>query len=344
MKNCMSGVVLTGYGDYDKLSYKADIPIPKVYDDDVLVKIRAAGVNNTDINTRIGWYSKDEKNLTGWNDTSLTFPRIQGADVCGKIVDVGKSIDKSRVGQRVLIEPCFYEYGDKKLKNPYYFGSECDGGFAQYVAIPSRYAHEVKSPLSDIELASFPCSYSTALNLLTRVNVKEDETVLITGASGGVGSACVQLAKAKRAKVLAITSKGKSGDILKIGADKIITRDEDILEILGENSVDVVIDLVAGKEWAKLLDVLKPKGRYGISGAIGGAMVWLDIRTLYLKDLSFYGCTILEDGVFSNLVNFIQNGQIKPLVAKTFELKEIVKAQEFFLQKKHVGKIVLRVS
>lgn len=340
----MTGIILEGYGDYDKLQYKTDILLPKIYDDDVLVKVSATGVNNTDVNTRIGWYAKDKNNLVGWNSISLSFPRIQGADVCGKIVAVGKNVDKNMIGKRVIIEPCLYEYKGEKLENPYYFGSECDGGFAQYTSVNFKYAHIINSNLSDEELATFACSYSTAENLLTKTNVKKNETILITGASGGVGSACVQLAKARGAKVLAVTSKGKSDEIKSIGADKVILRDENILKILGQNSVDVVIDLVAGEHWARLLEVLKPKGRYGVSGAIGGAMVNLDIRTLYLKDLSFFGCTRLKKNVFKNLIKHIEDGNIKPLVAKIFDLKDIVKAQEFFLQKKHIGKIVLKVQ
>jgi NADPH:quinone reductase-like Zn-dependent oxidoreductase len=105
----------------------------------------------------------------------------------------------------------------------------------------------------------------------------------------------------------------------------------------------VVIDLVAGKTWGKFLEVLKPKGRYAVSGAIGGPIVGLDVRTLYLKDLSFFGCTVLEPEVFKNLIKRIEKKEIKPLVAKTFPLENIVDAQKEFLQKKHIGKIVLEI-
>ena len=93
---------------------------------------------------------------------------------------------------------------------------------------------------------------------------------------------------------------------MELGVDQVVFRDENLLEVLGENSVDVVIDLVAGKQWPEFLDILKTQGRYAVSGAIGGALVALDIRTLYLKYLSFYGCTVLEPGVFQNLINYIE--------------------------------------
>lgn len=117
----------------------------------------------------------------------------------------------------------------------------------------------------------------------------------------------------------------------------------DLLHTLGENSVNVVIDLVAGPAWPTLLEILKPQGRYAVSGAIAGPLVELDVRTLYLKDLSFYGCTILQPEVFGNLVSRIEKQQIKPLVAQVYPLKDIHQAQEAFQQKSHVGKLVLQL-
>ena len=340
----MKAVLMTGYGDYDKLELVDDFETPNPKENEVLVKVKAAAVNNTDINTRIGWYAKeDDPSKESWSGESFKFPRIQGADVCGEIVKVGKNIDKTRLGQRVIIEPPLKKENGKQLKNPKYFGSECDGGFAQYAVVSSEHAYEIKSDYSDIELASFPCSYSTAENLLTRAKVTKDDVVLVSGASGGVGSAVIQLARARGAKVIGITSATKFKAIESLGA-KAISRDECIVKALGENSVEVVIDLVGGEAWPKFLEVLKPKGRYAVSGAIGGAFVNLDLRTLYLKDLSFFGCTIIDDEVFKNLVKRIENKEIKPLVAKTYPLEKIVEAQKEFLKKAHLGKIVLELS
>jgi NADPH:quinone reductase-like Zn-dependent oxidoreductase len=311
----------------------------------VLIRVSAAGVNNTDINTRTAWYSKNEGSNSdaSWSGGTLLFPRIQGADVCGTIVTVGDHVDCERIGERVLIEPCLSEVNGKTLNSPWYYGSECDGGFAQYTVVAAKHAYAVNSPLSDIELASFPCSYSTAENMLTRANVTSLDRVLISGASGGVGSAAIQLAKARGAYVIGITSPSKNQQLLELGADQVISRDSDLVETLGENSIDVVIDLVAGKQWPQFLRLLRSGGRYAVSGAIGGALVELDVRTLYLKDLSFFGCTVLEPEVFPNLVNYIEQGKINPIVADTFLLEDINTAQDVFLKKQHVGKIVLKV-
>lgn len=180
------------------------------------------------------------------------------------------------------------------MDQPWYFGSECDGGYAQFAVVASRHAYKIDSQLSDVELASFPCSYATAENLLTRAKVVASDTLLGTGASGGVGSATVQLARARGAKGIGVSDTSKSGSVLNLGADQTISRNDSLIQTLGRSSVDVVIDLVAGKQWAELLDVLKPFARYAVAGAIGGPYVDLDVWTLYLKDLSLFGCTVLD--------------------------------------------------
>lgn len=345
-RTTMYGVAMIGHGGPEMLEWREDLPMPVLQQSEVLVRVGAAGVNNTDINTRIGWYSKGDADAddAAWNGQALGFPRIQGADVCGHIAAVGEGVDPARIGERILIEPSLREANGKVLETPWYFGSETDGGFAQYTRVAARHAYPVASDLTDVELASFPCSYSTAENMLTRANVKAGETVLVTGASGGVGSAAVQLARARGATVIAVTSPAKASLLHELGASKALNRDDDYAAVLGINSVDVVVDLVAGEKWPCLLEVLCQGGRYAVSGAIGGPLVELDVRTLYLKDLSFFGCTNLEPEVFGNLVRLIEAGEIKPLVAETYPLRQINEAQEAFQKKGHIGKIVLKVA
>lgn len=329
----------------DKLEIRQDIPVPVPGPHDVLIRVAAAGVNNTDINTRTAWYSKNEgaSDDASWSGKPLQFPRIQGADVCGRIIAVGSNVNMDRIGERVLIEPCLKEAHGQELDKPWYLGSECDGGFAEFTVVAARHAYKIDSKLSDIELASFPCSYSTAENLLTRASVKAGDRVLITGASGGVGSAAVQLAKAKGACVVAVTTPAKTDALLELGADETLSREADLIAELGANSIDSVIDLVAGDKWPQYMQVLRPGGRYSVAGAIAGPMVELDVRTLYLKDLSLFGCTVLETEVFNYLIKRIEKGDIKPLVARSFALEEIRDAQLLFLKKQHIGKIVLRI-
>ena len=338
----MRAVLLTGHGGFEMLEWRDDVPVPEAADGEVLIKVAAAGVNNTDINTRTGWYSEavSDGNDDGWTGGTFQFPRIQGADACGHIVAVGLGVDPSRIGERVLVEPVFRQAG-AALTDAIYFGSERDGAFAEYAIAPSVHAHAIASELSDAELASFPCSYSAAENMLTRAGVSAGETILVTGASGGVGSAAVQLAKRRGAHVISVVGGDKAEAIRAAGADRTIDRGADLIAALGSESVDVVIDVVGGAQFETLLALLKRGGRYAVAGAIAGPLVSLDLRTLYLKDLRLIGCTVMERDVFPNLVRYIERGEIKPILAATYPLSEIVAAQEAFLEKKHVGKIVL---
>ena len=351
--NTMSAVLTTGHGGFDVLEHRNDIQVPTPESDQVLLRVLVAGINNTDINTRTAWYSKSVRDETNsddskgldddgsWSGNPLNFPIIQGADCCGEIVAVGDDIDIKRIGERVLVRTMQQYAVDYRPFECWTMGSECDGAFAQYMVAFSDESYKIESNWSDIELASIPCAYSTAENLLERSNVKNSEVVLITGASGGVGSAAIQLAKRRGAKVIAIASAEKINDVKKIGADTVIKRGESLNGVLEAESVDVVIDLVAGGQWAELLDVLKKGARYAAAGAIAGPIVELDIRTLYLKDLTLMGCTFQDGQVFKNLIGYIERNEIKPLVAKSYPLKDIVNAQKDFLSKKYTGKLVL---
>jgi NADPH:quinone reductase-like Zn-dependent oxidoreductase len=352
----MRAVLLRGHGGLDLLDLRDDVPVPQPGDGQVLVKVEAAALNNTDINTRIGWYAPEvvvgtadaaiepsERADVSWAGDVPTFPRIQGADACGRIVSVGSGVDAGRIGERVIVEPVFRE-PSLPDDQPVYFGSEVDGAFAEYTVVPSRHAAKVECSWSDVELASIPCSYSAAENMISRVAVAAGETVVVTGASGGVGSAAVQLVKRRGARVIALAAPAKHDEVAALGADIVLPRDADLTSALGRKSVDAVLDVVGGAAWPQLLAILRPGGRYATSGAIGGPSVELDLRALYLNDLTLFGCTVLDAGVFADLVGYIERGEIRPLVAATFSLEDIVAAQELFLTKQHVGKIVLTVA
>ena len=353
----MAGVVLVGHGGFDKLVFREDLPLPEPGPNDVLIEIGAAGVNNTDINTRTAWYSKAVREGTesggesgfgegvdedgSWSGDPVAFPRIQGADGCGRIVAVGEGVSPARIDERVLVRTMMERPGEETEFDCWTLGSECDGAFAQYLAVPAVEAFSIDCDWSDAELASIPCAYSTAENLLHRAALGEGERVLITGASGGVGSAAIQLAKRRGAEIVAVSGAAKAAEVQALGASQVVDRDADLVEAVGRDSVDVVVDLVAGPSWPSLLEVLRRGGRYATAGAIAGPLVELDVRTLYLKDLTFFGCTYQPRVVFENLVGYIERGEIAPLVARTYPLKDIVEAQEDFLAKRHVGKLVL---
>lgn len=356
----MKAVVTRANGGFDQLDY-CDVPIPTPGPDEVLLQVLAAGVNNTEINTRLGWYSSSVREGTldlgddasgqsaaaesrdgGWN-AETPFPFIQGTDCCGRVVGLGASVSGSgapAIGQRVLVRPCIRTNGWDDPAN-IWMASDFDGAFAQYVIVPASEVFAVDCGWSDAELGTIPCAYGTAENMLHRAAVAPGDRVLVTGASGGVGSATVQLARRRGAVVTAVASAEKADTVRALGAQEVVPRGVDLLEAIGEESVDVAIDNVAGDGFGAVTQALVRRGRYASSGAIAGPMVTLDMRTLYLKDLTLIGCTGWDEPVFPNLIGYIERGEIEPLLARTFPLDEIVEAQQAFLRKEHVGKFVL---
>lgn len=348
----MKAIVTTGNGGYDQLVYR-DVARPVPGPTEVLIQVCAAGMNNTEINTRLGWYSSAVRKGTedaaaakqthkadgGWN-AATPFPFIQGTDCCGIVAEVGIAANRHLLGRRVLVRACMRTDGFSSPEN-IWMGSDFDGAFAQFVKVPASEVFPVTCNWSDAELATIPCAYGTAENMIHRASIRKGMRVVVTGASGGVGSAAVQLAKRRGAHVIAITSPAKMAEVRALGADDVIERGADPVEALGKDSVDVVVDNVAGTGFGAMLNVLRRGGKYVSSGAISGPIVELDMRVFYLKDLTLIGCTGWDEPVFPNLISYIERGEIHPLLAKTHPLDKIAAAQQEFLQKSHVGNFVL---
>jgi NADPH:quinone reductase-like Zn-dependent oxidoreductase len=345
----MRGVQLIGHGGPEMLNWNKAIPVPIPGPDEALMRVLAAGVNNTDINTRVGWYSKSVTGSTDSTDDSLdvadggwggalAFPRIQGADMCGEIVSLGEAVTDFSVGQRVVCATCQPIENTDQPMTTTVIGSEYDGAFAQYCVVPADQLFDVSaSPLTDIEIGAMPCAFGTAMGLLMRTSVTAGDRVLITGASGGVGMAAVMLARQIGANVTGICAASKSADVRAAGAVNTIDRGE----LPNAKEYSVVIDLVGGADWGALIDALQPGGRYGVAGAIGGPIVEADLRAIYLNDLTLFGCTYQSREVFAELVDLINKGEIHPLVSKTYPLRDIATAQADFVAKRYPGKLVL---
>ncbi|MEC3862643.1 alcohol dehydrogenase family protein [Mesobacterium sp. TK19101] len=356
LPDTMRAMVTMGHGGPEQMVWRTDWPRPDPGPGDVLVRVGACGLNNTDINTRTGWYSPAVVTATSgsghdaagaeepsWGGAPIAFPRIQGADACGCIVAVGDGVDPARIGQRVITDNWLRDPTDPSNKDAAgYFGSECDGGFAEYTVMRAVNALAVDSPLSDAELATFSCSYSAAEGMLCRANVTAADTVLVPGASGGVGGALVQLAKRRGARVIALASDSKHAEVAQLGPDRILSRaPDDLRGALGSEKISVVADVVGGPYWPQLIDVLERGGRYTCAGAIAGPLVTLDLRTLYLRDLTFTGSTVIDAQVMPNLIRYIEAGEIKPLLAATYPLEQLHAAQAAFAEKRHAGNIVV---
>lgn len=358
----MRAVVLTGHGGVDKLEVRAEHPVPNVGEAEVLVKVGACGLNNTDINTRTGWYSRDmevplseELGLTGnselsvasWDQVAVSFPKVQGAAVVGHVAEVGAGVPRSRIGQRVMVDPCVRDAeAPLRAQMVQYLGSERDGGFAEFVAVPAINAHVIDSSLTDAELATFPCSYDTAEEMLARTNLASNETVVITGAAGGVGTALIQLSLARGARVVAIASEAKRDRILELGAHEFVGRETDDLladleAVVGVRGAQVAVDVVGGDMFLPLLKILSRAGRYATAGAIGGPITRMDVRELIYKDLEMHGITCPTQDTFARLVSLIEAGELRPLLDGAYPLEHLADAQKEMVKRKHFGKFVV---
>ena len=358
----MRAALLLGTGGPEMLEVRDDVPVPSPGHGDVLVRVAACGMNNTDINTRVGWYSRAVTSATAsegfadadpddsaWGRSGLSFPRIQGADICGVVVAVGEGADPGLVGRRVLVDPWLRDRDrphDRQLAG--YLGSERDGGFAEFCTVPGENVYPVSVGLSDVELASFACSWSTAEHMLQRSGLGSGQSIAVPGASGGVGSALVQLAKRRGARVVAIAGASKLAAVRDLGADGLVARESsDVVAAAVEangGDFDVVADIVGGDSFGGWLEALRRGGCYVTSGAIAGPIVELDLRTLYLNDLQLQGATVYAPQVFADLVSYIERGEVRPVVGGVYPLEEIRAAQQAFVAKGHTGSLVLTVA
>ncbi|MGR3433634.1 MAG: zinc-binding dehydrogenase [Shimia sp.] len=333
---------LTAHGGPEALTWRDDLPVPRPGPGEVLIRTRASSVNNTDINTRTGWYSKAVTGATEgsageaadatWTGAPMALPRIQGADCLGEVV----AGDTGLLGRTVLVRALQIDPEGRVIT----FGSECDGGFAEFAVARADQVVPVPAALAgDPTLAALPCAYGTALALLRRAGVAAGDRVLVTGASGGVGAAAVQLCAALGAVVTARTGAAKAAAVRALGARATLDRDE----APAPRSVDAVLDLVGGPGWTGCLDALRDGGRYATAGAIAGPIVELDLRDLYLRDLTLAGSTRQGPEILPDLVAMVAEGGLRPAIAARFALADLPAAQAAFAAKTHVGKILIDV-
>jgi alcohol dehydrogenase len=345
----MKAMLLTAHGGPETLAYR-DVPVPTPDADEVLVEVGACGMNNTDIWVREGAYGSDDDPgaVSSWrrDASALAFPRIQGADIAGRIVDVGALVPRTRIGERVMVDFNLYNDPSDSLANVDYIGHARDGGFAEYVSVPAQNAHAVDTPLSDAELATFCCAYVTGEHMLNRGRVGPKERVLITGASGGVGSGLIQLCNARGAIPIAVAGAAKAQAVAAIGPAAVVIRGSGdfkraVRDACRGAPIDVVADVVGGPLFPDLLSLVRPEGRLVTAGAIGGPVIRLDLRTVYLKHVDVIGCSQGTRKAFLTVLGYVLDGRIRPLLAATYPLSQLARAQDDFKRKQFVGKLVV---
>lgn len=338
----MKAVRIHQHGGLDVLKYE-DIPMPNINQNQCLIKIKAAALNHLDIWVRKGF-------------PGVPLPMIMGSDGAGVIEEIGTNISEFSVGNRVLIQPLTY-CGTcrwcKQNKENYcekwgIFGENQDGTQCEYMAIDADHLRIIPSGMSFEEAAAFPLVAETAYAMLIdRANIQEGETVFVWGASSGVGSMAIQIAKAMGCKVLTTVGNVKKRDFAeKLGADLIVNyNDENISKIVkkftGRQGVDVVVEHVGTKTWETSLRILGRGGRIVTCGATTGSEAKFDIRRLFYNQQSILGSTMGNVKSLESALAMYRNGDIKPIVDKCFKMSEIRKAHEYLENGNQMGKVIV---
>ncbi|BCA92605.1 MAG TPA: alcohol dehydrogenase [Halomonas sp.] len=359
----MSAMLLTGHGDVDALQYRQDVPTPTPGPGQVLVQVTATAKNNTDRKAREGLYpTKGKEDVTSFamgGSPTLTFPRIQGADVAGRVVSVGEGGDPRRIGERGLLD--FNLYADERRDinlTPDYYGHGADGGYAEYVAVPADQFHHVPNPeLHDAELAAMGmCSYQTAYHMMTAANVQAGERILVSGASGGVGTALIQLCRIVGAIPYAVSQLDKADALRVLGAEAVIDRGdlptfvERVLAATDGQAIDAVMDLVGGEMTDLFIDTMigdmqrrTTYPRLSIAGASGGNLSEIMWTRIYLYQVQIVGVSHGTREEAEQLIAWIRSGELKPVLHGAFKLSDLHQAERYFVNRgsNYLGKIVI---
>jgi len=359
----MSAMLLTGHGDVDKLQYRQDVITPRPRPGEVLVQVTATAKNNTDRKAREGLYpTKGKEEVTSFamgGSPTLTFPRIQGADIAGRVVAVGDGVDASRIGERGLLD--FNIYADERRDinlTPDYYGHGADGGYADYVVVPADQFHHVANPeLHDAELAAMGmCSYQTAYHMMTSASVSAGERVLVTGASGGVGTALIQLCRIVGAIPYAVSQLDKADALMGLGAEAVIDRGDlstfvdRVLATTDGKPIDAVMDLVGGQMTDLFIDtmIVDMQGRnsyprLSIAGASGGNISEIMWTRIYLYQVQIFGVSHGTREEAEQLIEWICSGALKPVLHAAFKLSDLHNAERYFVNRgsNYLGKIVI---
>ncbi len=346
----MRAAWMLGHGGPESLVVVGDALDPEPGPGEVLVRVTAAAVNNTDIWTREGRYRALVGNdPAGWLGVPIGAQRIQGADAAGVVEAVGLGVSANWIGKRVLVDPAVYESADEDADVVAVMGSEFDGGFAERLVCPAERLHDVTlSPLDDRQLASLPIAYGTASGMLRRGRARAGETVLVTGASGGVGVALMQLASALGLRVVALSTAAKRTSLIELGADAVVDREssdlDEHLRSEAPGGYDLVADVVGGVMFGRWLGLLTKRGRIAVAGAIAGPEVSIDLRHLYLEQRQIIGSTMHTRTDLARLAEEARRGTIIPPIAGVFPLEQIHAAQRAIRDNTTIGKVVIDLT
>lgn len=325
-----------------------DVSQPTAAAGQVLVNVKACGLNYFDL------LVLKEDDLS-----NLPTPFWGGADIAGVVAEVGDGVDGFKPGDRVLVNPSLFcgtcEYciaGEESLCVDYgIIGDSVPGGFAEYIAVSSNNLLHLPESISFEDAAAVPLVFQTAWRaVVSKAKVRPGEDVLILGASGGVGTASIQIAKLAGGRVFAVTStEEKMIQAKKIGADFALNRNDvdywkQLKQLTNQRGVDVVIENVGAATWANSINSLAKGGRLVTYGRTTGSLAETDIRTVFWHQLQIIGTTMANRSEFNDVMQLVFQGKLQPVVDKVFSLEDTQKAYQRLLDGKHFGKVIVKTG
>ena len=342
----MKAVVIHQHGDPTVLHY-TEVAEPHIRAHEVLVRVRACALNHLDLWVRQG--------LPGVN---FPMPHILGSDVAGEVAKVGSEVTTVHVGQKVVLAPgvscgkcpACVAGNDNRCRQFTNLGYLIDGGNAEYVRVPEVNCMPYPENLDWAQAAAVPLVFQTAWHMLiNRAQLQPGEDVLVLAAGSGVGSAAIQIAKFFGARVIATAGTDeKIAKAKELGADEVIHHGimpiaKEVKRLTYGRGVDVVFEHVGTATWDNSVKSLADSGRLVTCGATAGFDAQIDLRFLFIRQLSILGSYMGVKSELRTVLKLVAQGRLKPTVDKVFELADCMAAHNYLAKSKQFGKVVLRV-
>jgi NADPH:quinone reductase-like Zn-dependent oxidoreductase len=338
----MKAAVFGEYGGVEVLRVE-EVATPAPREGEVLLRVRAAALNHLDLWVRQGL------------PIEITMPHIGGSDIAGEVVEVGSGVAGVEVGARVVVDPSlgcgrceWCRRGEVPLCVEYrIIGEHTQGGFAEYAVVPAANLYPIPESYSFEEAAAAPLVFLTAWRgLISRGRLRAGEDVLVTGASGGVATAAIQIAKLAGARVFAVTTTENLERVRELGADVVYDRtavdfSRELWKDTGKRGVDLTLDSVGSATWTQNLRALARGGRLVVYGATTGPVGETDLRVLFWKQAEIIGTTMSNRREFDEVMKLVFRGALRPVVDVVWPLERIREAHERMEAGEQFGKIVL---
>lgn len=322
------------------LEYR-EVPTPDPQPGEVLIRVKACALNHLDLYLRDG-------------QRNLALPHVSGSDVAGEVVKVS-GVSALRPGQAVVVNPaipcgtCPRCHNGADCEMVVILGAGRQGGFAEYITVPVSQVYPKPKNLSFEEAAAFPLTFLTAWHMLVgRARLQKGETVFIWGASGGVGSAAIQIANYLGARVIAAARSKEAAQKIKAmgAADVVIYTDgsvaEQIKKLTSGTMADVVFEVVGAKTWATTLELLRPLGRVVIAGTASGDVARQDLSEIYYRQLTILGARMGTRSEFEQVLQLVEKGKLKPIVDKLYPLEKLAEAEARLEAGEQMGKVIIQ--